>query len=81
MFDHTQPTPILKNGPGRKAEESKSTRKYNAMKTDADRIVKQQEASRQFFERFSEKMTQKENKLKEKLHESWKNPSYRTNRS
>ena len=48
------------------------------MKSDADRILKQQEASRQFFEQFTEKMTQKENKLKEKLHESWKNPQYRT---
>ena len=40
-YDQKQPTPILKNGPGKRAEESKSTRKYNAMKSDADRILRQ----------------------------------------
>ena len=40
IYDYKNPTPILKNGPGKKAKESKSTKKYNAMKNDADKILK-----------------------------------------
>ena len=40
IYDYKSPTPILKNGPGKKARESKSTKKYNAMKDDADKILK-----------------------------------------
>ena len=39
IYDHKNPTPILKNGPGKKEKESKSTKKYNAMKSDADKIL------------------------------------------
>ena len=44
--NETKPTPILKNGPNRKVVESKTSQKYNAMKSDANRILKQEESSR-----------------------------------
>ena len=70
------PTPILKNGPKRKVVENKTSQKYNAMKSEADRILQQEEASRQFFEQFTDRMNQKESRLRQKLAESWKNPDY-----
>ena len=46
-----------------------------AMNKDIDQIVKQQEASRQFFNQFSDRMQQRERQQKEKLAQSWKSPS------
>lgn len=39
-------------------------------------FVQQQEASRQFFNQFTDRAKQNEREKKQKLEESWKNPSY-----
>ena len=60
MFD-TRPTPILKNSTHRKGVD-KTSQKFKAMKSDADRIVKEEEASRLFFEQFTDR--EKESRLR-----------------
>lgn len=67
--------PILKNGPNSKTEKIPGgVQKMLAMNKDIDQIVKQQEASRQFFNQFTDRMQQRERQQKEKLAKSWKSP-------
>ena len=73
---HDQPASILKNGAKKKEKVPKNIVKLNAISDGFDDMIKQQNESRQFFEQFTERLNQKEQRIKQKLAESWQRPEF-----
>ena len=74
--------PILKNGPSSQlkpaAKRLTEVQRLTVINREMDMFVKQQEASRQFFNHFTDRLKQSERQKKEKLAASPKCPHHYT---
>ena len=74
----TASRPILKNGPNSKSEQPNKrlndVQRLRALNNEMDVFVRQQEASRVFFNQFTDRLKQNERIQREKLAASWRSP-------